>query len=846
MPNFWLILKVNKNLVVSYFHCRFLEFNCDEVLHYKGVHSCVLESIDVVCKTVNQTLLLQSLHDSRICDPLLEPDTGDDDIWTPNQSTNGVDDIHDSYLENDSKFLPGCFSCPVVWQSHFLLHPRLKTGPGKSGLSRAIQALRTVLNRFSVNNRKNMFVYQDSSGNNVFYLRLHENVRCPIRQSGMDDDSSPGSVSRSSSINSLNNKKTPDETNIKEIRPRVKSFGEIVEKEHTKHEDFLTLKVHGITEAGPEIKHELVQVLQNRLDDAVLEVLSVMLARNPMCKLSTDDVHFIQKTNYEPDLKIQLSIPEYTFRYLQPLSYYLRQNLLQFLFLPKYTDMRYQFQDYSEVESCLKRMPDSNIYLYNQSPVSGSKGIACLAIGVLDNECHVIKLSEFKKPIRNVYEDVIIEKTDFQTLTHSEVYNVDSESDHVPEAIIEVRLWKQGRVNIESLIQKCLTPVALHRVYHDIMPYWLKFGNELNVPSVRMHTFSLTSRHAVGVTLKEVHALVKQHESSSYLFYVNSEKTAAFTYHPGNEWTSSGRCFLIARNPSLWRLSIDSLHTEKDFKVILGQKGIQRFQQFYSVLPDGTTQQIPRQRFLIALINNNEVSLYTYNWAKDHVENLIKSLTQLGLWLSARSNFLTGILTQKMGLFHNQPYTRKSPPQLNNIEATELESLLMFLPSGTIKKNDYGSLASVHNILHDSKPPSFRRRSSDPVIANVYQIFEIRTNESKELQKKLFLMWQSRGATPNAPLTEDILDLFMQYSRIIHYCLTPLLFLPQWRLQSAATRDHNLKFHGSQASFPEIVWKNDDKWHQLLCGNFINEYKQYLQTLGFIPIQIASSIPRKL
>ena len=76
-----------------------------------------------------------------------------------------------SYTEVIQKFQPGWFSCPVVWQTHFLLHPRLKTGPGKPGLSRAIQALRTVLNRFSVNNRTNMFVYQDNHQNNVFYLR---------------------------------------------------------------------------------------------------------------------------------------------------------------------------------------------------------------------------------------------------------------------------------------------------------------------------------------------------------------------------------------------------------------------------------------------------------------------------------------------------------------------------------------------------------------------------------------------------------------------------------------------------------------------------------------------------
>ena len=63
---------------------RFLEINCKEVRNYRNIHSRVLECIETICKTVNQTLLLESLHDVRFCDPLLEPETNDD-IWNSNQ-----------------------------------------------------------------------------------------------------------------------------------------------------------------------------------------------------------------------------------------------------------------------------------------------------------------------------------------------------------------------------------------------------------------------------------------------------------------------------------------------------------------------------------------------------------------------------------------------------------------------------------------------------------------------------------------------------------------------------------------------------------------------------------------
>jgi hypothetical protein len=54
-----------------------------------------------------------------------------------------------------------------------------------------------------------------------------------------------------------------------------------------------------------------------------------------------------------------------------------------------------------------------------------------------------------------------------------------------------------------------------------------------------------------------------------------------------------------------------------------------------------------------------QIVIYTYNWSKERVENLHQQATQLGHWLSARSSLLTSIVTQKMGLFHNQEIARK-------------------------------------------------------------------------------------------------------------------------------------------------------------------------------------------
>lgn len=136
-----------------------------------------------------------------------------------------------------------------------------------------------------------------------------------------------------------------------------------------------------------------------------------------------------------------------------------------------------------------------------------------------------------------------------------------------------------------------------------------------------------------------------------------------------------------------------------------------------------------------------------------------------------------------------------------------------------------------------------------------------------EHQRKLNSLWQSRGgATPNIPLSVDVLRLFLQHARTIHYCLTPLLFLPRWRVDSAATRDHSLSVSPPSMSPPRgtprttprgtpakerrgssasVGGQSHERWHAALCAHFVHQYQQYLQTLGFIPVQVERPAERE-
>lgn len=115
---------------------------------------------------------------------------------------------------------------------------------------------------------------------------------------------------------------------------------------------------------------------------------------------------------------------------------------------------------------------------------------------------------------------------------------------------------------------------------------------------------------------------------------------------------------------------------------------------------------------------------------------------------------------------------------------------------------------------------------------------------------KLHSMWQTRSHVRNIPISQASLSAFMQHSRLLHYCHTPLLFLTSWRMQSAATRDHSLTPPAdglqqnsrdrsrapSDASSKKVI----TEWHKEICELMIVEYKNYLQTLGFNSIQIES------
>ncbi|XP_036427345.1 KICSTOR complex protein SZT2 isoform X5 [Colossoma macropomum] len=477
MPDFWLIIQIHQDRVEVFSHSRSFneakeervrEEDEEEIPEYLYLHQEVVRKIGEICRIVNQRLLLQDLHDSHVCNTLLVAES-EEDIWKneslyrqrmANSDDYNADESYQprDYLAATMHFMPGHFACDVVWSTIIHIHPRLKMGPNM-GVARAIQALRSVLSAFSVVNRKNMFVYQERTTKSVFYLRLSE-----TSQTGKYSDLD-GNLHVSRSVGLARSQEplgTEDLTGSRTSMEGSRPVGQV-----DKH---ILLLVHGVGRAGPEITDELVKVLRKRLDEATLDIITVMLVRN--CKLTPADVEFIQPPGSAATEVMEFSLPQYSLPWIRALAHYLRQNLLIFLHIPKYTDsnMEHHFKHYSHLNSDL---PDSDIYLYNKPggqgtggkgtmselvqnlfPPSQFQGIACIALSFVDAQGCPLQVSaqDVNNAPKGDSSSISLQPDQFEALTT--VVKIDSPGQSTGAVSVRFDIWEQGNISPLQLMDK--------------------------------------------------------------------------------------------------------------------------------------------------------------------------------------------------------------------------------------------------------------------------------------------------------------------------------------------------------------------------------------------------------
>ena len=205
-------------------------------------------------------------------------------------------------------------------------------------------------------------------------------------------------------------------------------------------------------------------------------------------------------------------------------------------------------------------------------------------------------------------------------------------------------------------------------------------------------------------------------------------------------------------------------------------------------------------------MSKESIVLHFYNTSRDCVDKL-KSLTSgLGDWFTARSSLLSSIVSQKLGLFHNQTFLRSQEKPLRERigERGQVANLLKFsspgsVPLGKSKPEDLTDFQFVYRNAKVNYPQRQGVPGTDVLTEAGKQIHWINNSESKHYLQALYHLWNSRGENCNVNYTEDLIKYFKQKSRMLHYVFTPLLFLPQWRMNANKTRDH-----GADANSPNV------------------------------------------
>ncbi|CAL1272334.1 unnamed protein product [Larinioides sclopetarius] len=540
LPRFWLIMQICENEVVVYFHMRNRSEDDPELIQCKSVLSEVVTIIAKICKEVNQILLLKSLWDVRMCDRLLVPEENED-LWKtsdPNRTLSSDDpdyilEVQEKCLAATLKFDPGAFGCSIVWVTHFRLHHRLAVTATGTHRSCGMQALRSVLNTFSVNNRENMFVYQESSGK-VFYIRLFEEY-CDVDHQRNGDDMSL--VDRYSSMQSLPTKGTLSEIDLEnDFRPRVNSGASDSYRQDSisttsasrRHQKCVAMYVHGIGEVGTDIRKDLVQVLQNRLNEGVLDQINMMFCRNPSCMLTPEDVQFIQNPSSSPAHELFYTLPVKLLEYAHAIHVYLRQNLLHFLYTPKYTDNKKEthFKVYWDNPQEWAQTDDNDIFIYHpQQALSrpGGKGIACVILSLVTGQRKPFHTLEAQSPNPSAYLDGLAE-SEHCDLTAISCYDAKNERSPGPVALVRYQIWHVGKDNIDYLKVQ-LKDAITHALWDLLLEYRALTSptseaaffddsvcySEPTTP-IRMRRSGLVNVDS-GLQMKDLHSSVKLHSS---------------------------------------------------------------------------------------------------------------------------------------------------------------------------------------------------------------------------------------------------------------------------------------------------------------------------------------------
>ncbi|CAO3698734.1 unnamed protein product [Rhizopus microsporus] len=351
---YWLLLIPQAHSVQIYFYSK-----VQQSVNRSDIIRITKSMVNEVMERTNRLILLQHLHDSRICSKyLIAPVEGEKQLYSSEEEsseededpiTGANDDLVDilstsgeeASVSPPRKFVPGQFKCDIVFTKRFPLHWRLQPNAALNKL------MTDTLLPFLVKNKPGMFVI--SHKNSVVYCLLSE-TNTMITDSAIEPSiyaAEDGLLSQSESIYGTSLINNPDNSilSTSHTRTRHPSYiypkpspqgsitsdrqqpspknspsstdigtsasspanGKKLSKQYEGRE--LVLEVYGV-EADSYIIEGLVEMIESRITSEItLKEVQQFLIRNPTTRLSRADVDFILPVEREPTLQEQLCIP---------------------------------------------------------------------------------------------------------------------------------------------------------------------------------------------------------------------------------------------------------------------------------------------------------------------------------------------------------------------------------------------------------------------------------------------------------------------------------------------------------------------------------------------------------
>ncbi|XP_055346842.1 KICSTOR complex protein SZT2-like isoform X2 [Paramacrobiotus metropolitanus] len=851
LPGFWLILNLTKNAANIYCHVRECEVDAENVT--KNPHRSAdetlkklktiemlteetLKRLKAIAKVVNQELLLKDMCRTLRCNNLVEPETLDEDKNGHNQqdvfrsAADDDDAVDSSYLEASLHYLPGYFSCDMVFQYEFVVHPRLRQAPGKSEKSPGIQALMGLLSKFAVINRRNMFVIQETGKDShgaIFYIRMHERGATKRLTSMNEDSVVPsriGSVGKDLDlISNTSNENTPRSVTFEDG-----AFGEHFNRPPM---DTILLEFYGISPVPPEITNELILALQNRLDEQVLSQLIVTLTRNVGSKFTGEDVKFLQpdRTAATEILDIKLPGEIHTAPQQVAVFHYLLQNLGSFLHGPKYsqTDPGKHFHYLDPATEEWKIADDEASFFTIRPHEKGGMGFGFIYVQLLPQTT--------QSPLPS--ENVNVEEM-FQELV--KIRSVKTGGN------IRFLVWEKGNVDRAGLLDK-----LRHSVRYALSDFWMEHnvcpalaapGNNVAAARTKFlrtylhaccdikayafasHLYLLPMRHSADIVWDFVLNIINGLNLGLILSATACLRDAAGVETHNSDFTleppKSLREFVspLLKNLPPGNFAVVSAlgltseedgekrsrSTSVDAHSVSDEKTKKSSKKFLSRTDHHGTAIASRTRLLFIELHDTDLTVFFYNFSPESQMSLEKAIGRLLEWQHERYRLLNNMLLQKCGVF--QPMKEfESHGSLEypmfHVSPFQVDYLINYanFPSKDNLKNMQNPKHQMTGILFEATmdshfPGKFfadeaNMAYTDPVLYHGKQFCEIRTkkrrsNDVRARLRNLYDLWHRRG---RQPISEEVLSLLKMNAKPVHFCASPLMFDPQWR-RSLGTR----------------------------------------------------------